>query len=575
VVAAGLTWIGPTPEAMAGMGDKLAAKRLMAGAGVPTLPSVEVTTNDEGELKQAAANIGLPLLVKAAAGGGGKGMRIVSTLDELADAVAGAQREAAGAFGDDTVFLERYLDAPRHVEIQILGDSHGNVVHCFERECSIQRRHQKIIEEAPSPAMTADLRRQMGLAAVTAARAIGYVSAGTIEFLLDGNGRFFFLEVNTRLQVEHPVTEAITGLDLVREQIRIARGEPLELEQSDLAISGHAIEARIYAEDPANGFLPAIGTVLAWDPPGEPPARFDSGIETGSEVSVHFDPMLAKVIVHAPTRVEAALRLARVLERTRIHGVTTNRDFLAATLRHPAFLSGDTTTDFIERHAPARQRVPSEEDLRWAALAVTLKGQDERRRSATLLRTLPSGWRNNPSAMQDTKYLHQDRDLTVEYLCQRDGSFACVLDGTPATARVHSLRDDRIDLELNGARRVLAVTSSGNRSWVQGSSGEVQLVALPRFPEVEVDAVAGGYAAPMPGKVVSVHVTAGETVTRGKLLLVMEAMKMEHRITCVEDEGTVSEVRVAQGEQVAAGDVLVVVAPLANPGAEASAAQGE
>jgi len=559
VTAAGLTWVGPTPEAMSAMGDKLAAKRLMDASGVPTLPGVEVTTSDEGELQQAVATIGLPLLVKAAAGGGGKGMRIVGTLAELAGAVGASQREAAGAFGNDTVFLERYLEAPRHVEVQILGDSHGNVVHCFERECSIQRRHQKIIEEAPSPAITEDLRRAMGLAAVTAARAIGYVSAGTVEFLLDGNGRFVFLEVNTRLQVEHPVTEAITGLDLVREQIRIAMGEPLGFQQSDLAISGHAIEARIYAEDPAHGFLPATGTVLAWDPAAAPEARFDSGIETGSEVSVHFDPMLGKVIVHAPTRAEAALRLARVLERTRIHGVTTNRDLLAATLRHPAFLAGDTPTDFIDRHQPARQRIPSEADVRWAALAVALKGQGERSEAAKLLATLPSGWRNNPSQMQESRFEHDGRELTVEYLARRDGSFACVVDGTASTARVHDMTADRLDLELDGARRVLAVLTNGHRSWVQSPSGEVQLVELPRFPEAEVEAVAGGYAAPMPGKIVSVHVAPGEKVNRGTLLVVMEAMKMEHRITCVDDEASVFEVRVKPGEQVGAGHLLVVV----------------
>ncbi len=559
VVEAGLIWVGPSPEAIAAMGDKLAAKRLMMAAGVPTLPSVEGPGDGAADLKSIAAPIGLPVLVKAAAGGGGKGMRIVHSAGELAEAVAGAQREALGAFGNGTVFLERYLEAPRHVEIQVLGDSHGNLIHCFERECSIQRRHQKVIEEAPSPAMTPELREQMGLAAVTAAQAIGYTSAGTVEFLLDANGQFYFLEVNTRLQVEHPVTEAITGLDLVREQIRIAQGERLDVRQGDLAISGHAIEARLYAEDPGNGFLPATGTVLAWEPPADPPARFDSGIETGSDVTVHFDPMLAKVIVHAATRTEAALRLARVLERTRVHGVTTNRDFLVATLRHQAFLAGDTTTSFIEKHEPDRVRRPSESEVRAAALAVALREQAERREEASLMRTLPSGWRNNPSQMQVTAFTHHGEEVRAGYLSQRDGSFAYEVAGTRGVARLHRVEGDAVDIEVDGTRRVLAVTGKGNQFWVQGPSGEVQLTELPRFPEIEQEEVAGGYAAPMPGKVVSIHVEPGDAVSRGQLLVVMEAMKMEHRITCVEESAKVTEVRVAKGEQVEAGQMLVVV----------------
>ena len=310
---AGIIWVGPPPSAIAAMGDKLAAKRTMVDAAVPTLPSVEVT--DATDLSAVSKDIGFPLLVKASAGGGGKGMRVVDAENELEDAIAGAKREALGAFGDDTVFLERYLSTPRHVEIQVLGDRYGKVIHCFERECSIQRRHQKVIEEAPSPVLSQILRNQMGEAAVAAVEAIGYESAGTVEFLLNGEGddaEFFFLEVNTRLQVEHPVTEEITGLDLVREQIRIANGEPLGYEQSDLSISGHSIEVRLYAEDPSNDFLPATGRINIWGPVGEPRVRYDSGVESGSEVSVEFDPMLAKVISHAPTRTEAALKLSLI-----------------------------------------------------------------------------------------------------------------------------------------------------------------------------------------------------------------------------------------------------------------------
>ncbi|HWS76579.1 MAG TPA: biotin carboxylase N-terminal domain-containing protein, partial [Quisquiliibacterium sp.] len=355
VIDAGLTWVGPSPHAIRAIGDKLAAKRLVRTVGVPTLEAFELAAG--ADAAAAAESIGYPVLIKASAGGGGRGMRIVESPADLEHAIESARREAASAFGDGTVFLERWLTRSRHVEIQILGDRHGNLVHLFERECSIQRRHQKIIEEAPSPAVSPALRERMTRAALDAARAIGYESAGTVECLVSGD-EFFFLEVNTRLQVEHPVTEAITGLDLVREQLRIAEGEPLGYAQGDVKMDGHAIEARLCAEDPAAGFLPAGGTIAAWAPPTGPGVRVDSGIETGSEIGIDFDAMIAKVIVKAPTRREAAMHLARALESTRIQGITHNRDFLVSILRTPEFLAGDTTTDFIERVAPAARRDP-------------------------------------------------------------------------------------------------------------------------------------------------------------------------------------------------------------------------
>ena len=345
------------------MGDKLAAKRLLADVGVPVLESWEVTGDDLPDL----SGVPLPLIVKAAMGGGGKGMRVIGAGPgaaggaggpDLADAVAAARREAAAAFGDGTVFLERYITDARHVEIQVLADGHGGLVHCFERECSIQRRHQKIIEECPSPAVDPGLRERMGAAALAAAKAVGYLGAGTVEFVLEPSGDFWFLEVNTRLQVEHPVTEAVTGVDLVREQLLVAQGLPLSVTQDALAIDGHAIEARLYAEDPAAGFLPATGTLMDWCPATAPPCRWDAGVAAGSVVGVEFDPMLAKVIAHAPTRGEAALALALALQRSRIRGVTTNRDFLVAALRHPDFLAGRTTTSFIERTAVPLARQP-------------------------------------------------------------------------------------------------------------------------------------------------------------------------------------------------------------------------
>ncbi|MDH5294593.1 MAG: ATP-grasp domain-containing protein, partial [Acidimicrobiia bacterium] len=352
VIDAGLTWVGPSPAAIRSMGSKLESKRLMVEAGVPTLASVDVTGMEPSQVAEAGLDIGYPILVKASAGGGGKGMRIVRDAGDLVDAVAGARREAASAFGDDTVFLERYLDAPRHVEIQVFGDSLGNIVSLFERECSIQRRHQKIVEESPSPAVDEDLRRRMGEAAVAAARAVDYVGAGTVEFLLQ-DGEFSFLEMNTRLQVEHPVTELITGLDLVRLQLLVAQGAPLPSEALSPTITGHAIEVRLYAEDAANSFLPVTGTIHRFRFPEMTGLRVDSGVEDGSEISVHYDPMLAKVIVWAPTRVEAAATLASALSRAEIQGSITNRNLLANVLRHPEFVAGATDTHFLERHDPA------------------------------------------------------------------------------------------------------------------------------------------------------------------------------------------------------------------------------
>jgi len=519
VTGAGLVWVGPHSEAIAAMGDKLAAKKLMAKAGVPTLPALAVKGGlSEGKLKQAR-EMGYPLLVKAAAGGGGKGMRIVPTEAGLAGAVAGARREAGAAFGDDTVFLERYMEASRHVEIQIFGDKHGNLVHCFERECSIQRRHQKIIEEAPSPAVDDDLRRRLGEAAVAAAG---------------------------------------SGLDLVREQIRVAEGAPLSFRQEDLRVSGHAIEARLYAEDPANDFLPATGRLLAWVPDPALAARFESGVESGSHVSPHFDPMLAKVIVHAPTRSEAALRLASVLGRLRLHGMTTNRDFLVNVLRHEAFLSGDTTTNFIEKHGPAREREVGADELRAAALAAALAAEQTHREAARVLKTIPSGWRNNPSALQEVRYVHRGEEVIARYIRNRDGSFKYDVGGHCGVARIPRSENGSLELEIDGVQRVLSVTADGPRYWVQGKTGEVALVEVPRFPEPEREQVAGGYAAPMPGRIVAVNVEPGQKVSRGQVLIILEAMKMEHLIDCT-DDGTVNEVRVAAGQQVEAGDVLLIV----------------
>jgi propionyl-CoA carboxylase alpha chain len=561
VLDAGLVWVGPQPEAIAVMGDKISAKRLMEEAGVPTLPAKTLAHGDD--LGRAAREIGFPLLVKASAGGGGKGMRVVAAAGELGDAVEAARREAAAAFGDDTVFLERWLKVARHVEVQLLGDLHGNLVHCFERECSIQRRHQKIVEEAPSPAVSAALRARIGEAALLAGRAIGYTSAGTVELLLAGE-EFWFLEMNTRLQVEHPVTEEVTCLDLVREQLRIAEGEELGFAQEDLVLRGHAIEARLYAEDPKQGFLPATGRVLAWRPSGSTPARFDSGIETGSEVGIEFDPMLAKVIVHAPTRREAAARLARVLETTRIQGPVTNRDFLVSVLRSAEFLAGDTTTDFVERVVLAPRRVPTRRELEEAALFAAMAAQVDRRATARVLRTLPSGWRNTVMPPEVVSYSSNDETIEVEYRSLRNGGFRAHIDDGKHEVRVVSRAGDDLTLEIDGRRVTATVTADADRRLVHGPAGDVELTVLPRFPVERAGPAAGGLVAPMPGKAVSVHVVVGDRVVAGQLLVILEAMKMEHRLTAPED-GVVTDLRAVAGEQVANGELLVVVSPEGSP----------
>ena len=556
VVGAGMRWVGPSPEAIEQMGDKLAAKRVIMEAEVPTLPAIELKSGED--FQAAAQQIGYPVLVKASAGGGGRGMRVVESPDDLDAAITGARREAGAAFGDDTLFLERWITAARHVEIQILGDTHGNVVHLFERECSIQRRHQKIIEEAPSSAVDAELRAEMGAAAVSAAKRIGYASAGTVEFLLDGN-QFWFLEVNTRLQVEHPVTEEITGLDLVREQLRIAEGEELGYEQSDLAIDGHAIEARLYAEDPTRNFLPSPGAIEVWRPAPGGLARFDSGVESGSEVSVEFDPMIAKVIAHAPTRREAAAKLARALEQTALQGLRHNRDFLVATLREPAFLAGDTTTDFIERIDPPRRRELDAQSLSDAVIAATMAAQAAHRANAQVLAAFRSGWRNSMMPPERTKFRHGDDEIAVSYRSQRDGAFKVTLDeDEPRTVAVFGVEGGQVDLEIDGRRLQLAIAGTEDRWLVHGTDFDVDLTELPRLPLPGLLEIKGGLTAPMPGNVLATHVQQGEEVREGQLLLILEAMKMQHRIVAPFD-GSVKELHVGEGDQVDNGALLVML----------------
>jgi propionyl-CoA carboxylase alpha chain len=579
VVDAGLVWVGPPPQAIEAMGDKLSAKRTMAAAGVPLVPGEELTaTSDAGE---AGERVGYPLMVKAAAGGGGKGMRIVRTPDDLEEAVAGARREAAGAFGDDRVFLERLLTSPRHVEVQVLADAHGAVVHLFERECSIQRRHQKVIEEAPSPGIDEEVRTAMCEAAVAAARAIDYVGAGTVEFIVDEPAQqrrrdgediapeqvFAFLEMNTRLQVEHPVTEEtvrIAGaaqgpLDLVRLQLLVADGASLPFAQDDVCRHGHAIEARVYAEDPANDFLPSPGTLhtVRWHAPAG--VRVDGGVRSGDEVSPHYDPMLAKVIAAAPTRAEAAGLLATALEGSTLHGVATNRALLAATLRDADFLAGATTTDFLDQRpqllAPPSLPPAQQVELALATAAVALA----RRAQRSWLPAVPVGFSPTPSVRPQLTLAVEDEDRRVGYK-QLDADRWCVTidDGEPRElVVVGGDGASHLEVEVDGHRQRIEVHGEQTLQVVHGD-WRLPLVVRPRFPEVGHLTGEGVTLAPMPGSVVAVSVAEGDEVAAGDLLVTVEAMKMEHQVTAP-FPGRVTEVRVAPGQQVEADEVLVVV----------------
>jgi propionyl-CoA carboxylase alpha chain len=551
---AGLIFVGPDPGTIATMGDKVAAKAMMADAGVPVLPGV--TVSETGDLITQAAQVGFPLLVKAAFGGGGRGMRLVADPADLEAAVTSARREAASAFGEGTVFLERFVTDPRHVEVQILGDTAGTVVHLFERECSIQRRYQKIVEECPSPGVDGCLRDALAAAAVTAGQAIGYTGAGTVEFVLDRDGSFYFLEMNTRLQVEHPVTEAVTGLDLVELQLRIAEGEPLPPQAREARIAGHAIEVRLYAEDVPAGFVPTTGTLhrFAIAAPG---IRVDTGFRDGSAVSPHYDAMLAKVIAHGRTRADAARRLARALEKAEIHGVTTNRDLLAAILRQPDFLAGATDTGYLTRHDPAVLTASARKATANHALAAALARQARHRAEAPVLGTLPSGWRNVFSAPQRVAFTAAGQDYAVAYRIRGDIVRASVNDA-PLAGLVHAATPDHVDLEIDGTRRVYRIHQVGADTYVDASDGSSALSEVPRFGDPEKTAPAGSLLAPMPGLVLRVLAEVGAVVTAGQPLLVLEAMKMEQTVSAPAN-GVVAELRAKAGEQVSTGQVLAVL----------------
>ncbi|BBY41160.1 acetyl/propionyl-CoA carboxylase subuit alpha [Mycobacterium mantenii] len=555
---AGLTWVGPPVDAVRAMGSKIESKKLMAAAGVPVLDELDPDTVTEAQL---------PVLVKASAGGGGRGMRVVRELSALAGEVAAASREAQSAFGDPTVFCERYLPTGHHIEVQVMADTHGTVWAVGERECSIQRRHQKIIEEAPSPLVerTPGMRAKLFDAARLAAEAIGYTGAGTVEFLADDDGEFYFLEMNTRLQVEHPVTEETTGLDLVELQLAVADGDRLDTDPP--AAQGYSIEARLYAEDPAKNWQPQAGLVHAFDVPSvrtqfgslgqQTGIRLDSGIVDGFTVSIHYDPMLAKVISYAPTRRQAALVLADALARARVHGVRTNRDLLVNVLRHPAFLDGATDTAFFDTHDLARLAATLGDTavVRLSAVAAALADAAHNRAVAPALGAVPSGWRNLASGHQVKDYRDDAGDeQRVQYRFTRTG---LVLPDDRSVRLVSATATDVV-LCADGVDHGFSVRRYDSDVYVDSARGPVHLIALPRFPEPGSTVEKGSLVAPMPGSVIRLGAAIGDTVTAGQPLIWLEAMKMEHTIAAPVD-GVLAELNVKTGQQVEVGAVLARV----------------
>ena len=557
VTDAGLTWIGPPPAAVDAMGSKIEAKKLMTAAGVPVLDEIDPATVTAEQL---------PVLVKASAGGGGRGMRVVEHLTDLHDQVRAARREAHSAFGDPTVFCERYLPRGRHIEVQVMSDRYGTVWAVGERECSIQRRHQKIIEEAPSPLVQRipAMRERLFEASRQAAAAIGYTGAGTVEFLADENGDFFFLEMNTRLQVEHPVTELTSRLDLVELQISVADGDPLPA--GPPAATGHSIEARLYAEDPAKGWQPQAGRINHFEVPGAATQfglthrtgiRLDSGIVDGSVVSIHYDPMLAKVISYAPTRTRAARVLADTLARTRLHGLRTNRELLVNVLCHPAFLAGDTDTAFFDTHGLDALATPliGDRGVRLAAIAAALADAAHNRATATVLAGVPSGWRNVVSGNQHKTF--RDDDGTEHRVSYRFTRTGVSLPDDPAVT-VDSVNTHEVVLAESGVATAFVISRHGDQVYVDSARGSVALTAVPRFPEPGSVVEKGSLLAPMPGAVIRLGAALGDAVAAGQPLVWLEAMKMEHTITAPVD-GILTQLEVTVGQQVEVGAVLARV----------------
>ena len=562
---AGLVFIGPPASAIKAMGLKAESKQLMEKAGVPLVPGYHGADQDPALLQREADRIGYPVLIKASAGGGGKGMRAVEKSEDFAAALASCQREAINSFGNDTVLVEKYAQRPRHIEIQVFGDTHGNYVYLFERDCSVQRRHQKVLEEAPAPGLTEAMRRQMGEAAVAAARAVNYVGAGTVEFIVeqraDGSMNFFFMEMNTRLQVEHPVTEAITGLDLVEWQLRVASGEPLPLAQEQLKINGHAIEARICAENPDNNFLPTTGTLHVYDKPActafeRGTVRIDDGVRQGDTISPFYDSMVAKLIVHGQTREEALVRMDEALAQTRIVGLATNVQFLRHVVRSPSFAQANLDTDLIPREAAVlfNQEPVGLTLAAAAAVAQTLLSEQATESSDPFSRR--DGWQTHGVTVRPFEFDFHGESAKAAMTYGHDGALRLTV-GEFSGPLVFSQGAHGIDIQFAGQRLSATVYTQGEVDHVFTARGATQITAIDLLAHAgESHAEGGRLSAPMPGKILSFLVKAGDKVSKGQPLAVMEAMKMEHTIAAPAD-GVVEELMYAPGDQVSEGAELL------------------
>jgi 3-methylcrotonyl-CoA carboxylase alpha subunit len=556
VIGEGMIWVGPNPDAIEQMGSKSNAKSIAIEHNVPVIPGYKGTDQSEATLISEAQKIGFPLLLKAAAGGGGKGMRIVYKSGELQEAIQGAKREALSSFGSDELLIEKYFPSARHIEIQIFGDKHGNALHLLERECTIQRRYQKIFEESPSPVLKEDERKRMGEAALRMAKALHYDNAGTVEFIY-ADGDFYFLEVNTRLQVEHPVTEAVTGLDLVEMQIRSAEGHRITLSQSDISHMGYALECRIYAEDPSNGFLPASGTLKEWIPFENEGLRYDSGVVSGSEISIYYDPMISKVIAHGTDRATALRKMEMALRKTVCSGITTNQWFLIQLLQDERFRAGEYDTHFIEKYYPQDKLVGHPEEYTTMALLAALVFKclklDEKR---TLLKGIPFGWRNNFYQKQSVTFIHADKEHIVRYR-KNQRVFEIDINGTSYLVLPFHSDGNDLQIEINGVLEKFRISCSGADYFVYHfNHPQVVLTEKSRFPDTAQTEEKGGYTSPMPASVIKVLVKKGDEVKNGQSLVILSSMKMENTISASED-GTVEDIFISEGENIEAGRVLL------------------
>ncbi len=551
-----IIFIGPSPEAIGAFGSKAEAKKAMEQHDVPTVPGYNGEQQDATTLKKEAKKIGFPILIKASAGGGGKGMRIVENESDFQTALEAVKRESKSAFGNDEVILEKYIAAGRHIEFQIFGDHFGNIIHIFERECSIQRRYQKIIEESPSPALDENLRNKMSAAAIKAAKAINYNNAGTVEFIFDDKTKdFYFLEVNTRLQVEHPVTEEITGLDLVKMQIEVAQGQPILLQQSDIQSVGYAIECRLYAEDPRNNFMPQAGPIHHFKVPEVDGLRIETAVKCGAEVSMFYDPMIAKLIIHASDRVEAARKMKYVLEKLVCQGIVTNQQLLLDIVSNEKFIAGNYTTHFIESAIDLKPAIDTV-SFNKSLIAATLFQWSQRNSKRTLLKSMPSGWRSNFYEMQKENFVFQEKEYLVSYKFDQN-KFSIKIEDTSFDAQIHSIEGPSISIEINGVIAQYQMFQKEKNLYLHNDKiGNITLQLKDRFPVKNIANNTNEYLTPMPSKVVKVEVQVGQSIKKDAPLIILNSMKMENVIIANED-GIIEEIYVVEGENIEAGVLLL------------------